>query len=65
MELANRLFLTFIKNRGFVLLPKSDIVQQIPDPDLDVSLAAVLRNYELKPKDKVLLAYAVARAYWQ
>jgi hypothetical protein len=29
------------------------------------SLATVLSKYDLKPKDKVLLAFEVARAYWQ
>lgn len=40
-------------------------MKQVLQPGHGESLANVLRSYELMPKDKVMLAYAVARAYWQ
>jgi hypothetical protein len=57
--------LSFIEGRGFRVLGEPQQLLQMLQAGRGESLAAVLRKYDLKPKDKVLLASAVARAYWQ
>ncbi|KAH0439996.1 hypothetical protein CcaCcLH18_02713 [Colletotrichum camelliae] len=38
---------------------------QLPGPGRGATLLNVIRDYLLTPKDKVILAYIIARAYWQ
>lgn len=64
-EITARLFLSFQHDRGLFLLEKSRILKQILQAGLGECLTSVLRNYDLTPKDKVMLAYAIARSYWQ
>jgi hypothetical protein len=64
-EISARLIMSFKADRGFALLEDPEVLEQILQPGVGQPLTSVLRNYELTPKDKVLLAYAVARAYWQ
>ncbi|KAK3375677.1 hypothetical protein B0T24DRAFT_616793 [Lasiosphaeria ovina] len=64
-ELTARVFLSFLDGRGFKILGEPLQVQQMLQAGRGQSLAAVLRQYDLKPKDKVSLASAIARAYWQ
>jgi len=64
-EIGARLVMSFKAGRGFTLLKDPQQLEQILQPGLGQPLANVLRQFELTPRDKVLLAYAVARAYWQ
>jgi hypothetical protein len=64
-DISARLILSFKAGCGFTLLKDAEEPMQTLQPGLGQPLSSVLRNYELTPKDKVLLAYAVARAYWQ
>ncbi|KLU91871.1 hypothetical protein MAPG_10820 [Magnaporthiopsis poae ATCC 64411] len=64
-QITARVSLSFIKGRGFTIVGEAQQPQQILPAGREESLATVLRKYDLKPKDKVLLASAVARAYWQ
>lgn len=63
-ELTTRLFLSFKHDHGLFLLKKSKDLKQILQGGSGESLTSVLRNYDLTPKDKVMLSYAVARSYW-
>lgn len=38
---------------------------RLPGPGRGENLLSVIRDYLLTPKDKVILAYLIARAYWQ
>lgn len=40
-------------------------LEQDPRPGFGLTLATVLEQYDLKPKDKVTLAYAITQAFWQ
>ena len=64
-EITARLFLSFIEGRGFTILGESEQLRQMLEAGRGESLATVLSKYNLEPKDKVVLASAVARAYWQ
>ncbi|KLU90797.1 hypothetical protein MAPG_10648 [Magnaporthiopsis poae ATCC 64411] len=64
-DITARLFLSFKDDCGLVLLNDAEVPRQILESGNGESLASVLHNYELTPRDKVVLAYAVARAYWQ
>lgn len=64
-EITARVFLSFIEGRGFRILGEPQQLLQMLQAGRGESLATVLRKYDLKPKDKVLLASAIARAYWQ
>ncbi|KAK4118024.1 hypothetical protein N657DRAFT_554812, partial [Parathielavia appendiculata] len=64
-EITACLFLSFIEGRGFRVLGEPEQLHQMLEAGRGESLATVLSKYDLKPKDKVLLASTVARAYWQ
>lgn len=64
-EITARLFLSFKHDHGLFLLKETQVLKQILQAGLGETLASVLRNYDLTPKDKVILSYAVARSYWQ
>ncbi len=64
-EISARLCLSFIKGRGFTIQGEPEQLRRVLESGRGESLATVLAKYELKPKDKVLLASAVTRAYWQ
>ena len=64
-EITARLFLSFNHDHGLFLVKETQVLKQILQAGLGESLASVLRNYDLTPKDKVILSYAIARSYWQ
>jgi hypothetical protein len=47
------------------LLKESEVLKQFLQGGPGESLQSVLRHYDLTPKDKVMLSYAIARSYWQ
>jgi hypothetical protein len=64
-DITSRLFLSFQHDYGLFLLNKSQVPEQILESGPGEPLSSVLHNYDLTPKDKVMLSYAVARSYWQ
>ena len=60
-----RLLFEFKPGIGLYQLPLSDKEQHSPAAGRGESLASVLRHYRLTPRDRILLSYSVARAYWQ
>ena len=64
-EISARLSLSFIEGRGFAILGEPEQLRRVLESGRGESLATVLSKYDLKPKDKIFLASAVARAYWQ
>ncbi|KAL6902513.1 hypothetical protein GGI43DRAFT_422189 [Trichoderma evansii] len=64
-EITARLFLSFNFDKSLYLLNKTQVLKQILQAGPGESLKSVLRHYNLTPKDKVMLSYAIARSYWQ
>ncbi|KAH8125516.1 hypothetical protein LI328DRAFT_167335 [Trichoderma asperelloides] len=64
-EITARLFLSFNFDKSLSLLNKTQVLKQILQAGPGESLKSVLRHYDLTPKDKVMLSYAIARSYWQ
>ncbi|PTB42291.1 uncharacterized protein TrAFT101_008621 [Trichoderma asperellum] len=64
-EITARLFLSFNFDKSLSLLNKTQVLKQILQAGPGESLKNVLRHYDLTPKDKVMLSYAIARSYWQ
>jgi hypothetical protein len=50
---------------GLCQLPEPQVQELFPAAGRGESLASILRNYHLTPQDKIVLGYAIARAYWQ
>lgn len=64
-EITARLYLSFKHDHGIFLLHKPQVLKQILQSGHGEPLKSVLRRYDLTPKDKVILAYSIARSYWQ
>lgn len=65
-RVAARLFLSYNYNKTLSWLNKTQVLQPILlQPRPGESLKSLLRHYDLTPKDKVVLSYAIARSYWQ
>lgn len=64
-KLTARVFLSFQDDRSLSLLKSSADLDQILQAGAGESLKSVLRHYNLTPKDKVILSYAIARSYWK
>ena len=64
-NITARMFLSFRHGHGLFLHKKTQVLRRILQAGPGKSLASVLRDYELTPKDKILLSYAIARSYWQ
>lgn len=47
------------------MLKKSQVLNQLLQAGHGETLAAVIRNYDLTPRDKVVLSYAIVRSFWQ
>ncbi|KPM39540.1 hypothetical protein AK830_g7031 [Neonectria ditissima] len=60
-----RILFEFKPAGGLYQLPHSEVQDLIPAAGRGESLASILRNYRLTPRDKITLSYSVARAYWQ
>ena len=63
--MTTRLFLSFEVKSGLFRTPRSEAPQHVLQAGPGKSLSSVLKNYDLTPKDKVMLAYAIAWSYWQ
>jgi hypothetical protein len=63
--MTTRLFLSFEAKSGLFRTPQSEPPQHILKAGPGIPLSSVLKNYDLTPKDKVMLAYAIAWSYWQ
>ncbi|EHK41856.1 hypothetical protein TRIATDRAFT_322010 [Trichoderma atroviride IMI 206040] len=64
-EITARLFLSFNYDTNLSLLNESQVLKQFLQAGPGQSLKSILRHYDLTPKDKVMLSYALARSYWQ
>lgn len=54
-----------MQNERSLLLKNSDVLEHILEAGSGESLKTVLRTYSLTPKDKVILAHAIALSYWK
>ncbi|KAH8885491.1 subtilisin-like protein [Thozetella sp. PMI_491] len=59
--------LSFILEPGIGLyhVPESHRQELIPAAGSGEPLASILRHYRLTPRDRIMLSYAIAQAYWQ
>ncbi|KAH6685686.1 hypothetical protein F5X68DRAFT_240894 [Plectosphaerella plurivora] len=64
-QIFARIAFLFKPNVGLCQLPEPQEQDLFPAAGRGESLASILRNYQLTPRDKIVLAYAIARAYWQ
>ncbi|RSM09094.1 hypothetical protein CDV31_007861 [Fusarium ambrosium] len=64
-RLYARILFEFKPGYGLYQLPRSEAPELILAAGQGQSLASILQHYHLTPRDKVLLSYSVARAYWQ
>ncbi|MBE3047056.1 hypothetical protein IMZ48_31930 [Candidatus Bathyarchaeota archaeon] len=50
---------------GLSQIDKFQFLELVPRSGSGETLSSILRNYRLTPKNKVILAYTIAQAYWQ
>lgn len=64
-RLFARILFEFKPGYGLYQLPRSEAPELTLADGPGESLATILKNYQLTPRDRILLSYSVARAYWQ
>ncbi|KAI1826539.1 hypothetical protein F4861DRAFT_545583 [Xylaria intraflava] len=64
-EINARIILSFKHGHGLFLLSDSEVLSQEFQAGRGEPLKSVLEQYDLTPKDKVMLSYAIARSYWK
>ncbi|KAH6989088.1 hypothetical protein BKA56DRAFT_575051 [Ilyonectria sp. MPI-CAGE-AT-0026] len=64
-QLFARMLFEFKPGTGLYQLPQSEAQGFITAGGRGEHLASILRHYRLTPRDKIILSYSIARAYWQ
>ncbi|KAH7191837.1 uncharacterized protein B0J16DRAFT_393884 [Fusarium flagelliforme] len=64
-QLFNNVKLNFVKGVGLVMLPPPAPLERFLCAGEGLRLSSVIQHYELKDKDKFVLAHSIANSFWR